>query len=86
MCLGLPGRVVSVADGASTGLVNIAGVVRKIDLSLLSDPSVPGDYVLVHSGIAVERMSADQARQAGSLFEVPVTFRNQGPEDERFRT
>lgn len=68
MCLGLPGRVVRVEDGGRTGRVDVAGVERDIDLSLLSEPALPGEHVLVHSGIALERMSPDQAREAESLF------------------
>jgi hydrogenase expression/formation protein HypC len=73
MCLGLPGRIVSVEaaggdggiDGASRmGNVEVAGVVRRIDLTLLRGPVLPGEHVLIHSGIALERMPADQAREA----------------------
>ncbi|MDT4925909.1 MAG: hydrogenase expression/formation protein HypC [Pseudonocardiales bacterium] len=68
MCLGLPGRIVSVDDDGKVGQVDVAGVIREIDLSLLPGPLAPGDHVLIHSGIALERMTPDQARNAGGPF------------------
>jgi hydrogenase expression/formation protein HypC len=68
MCLGLPGRIVSLDEGTNLGRVEVAGVVREIDLSLLQGPLAPGDYLLVYSGIALERMSPDQAQEAEAWF------------------
>jgi hydrogenase expression/formation protein HypC len=68
MCLGLPGRLVSVAAGDTVARVEVAGVERDIDISLLAGPFVPGEYLLVHSGIALERMSAERAAEVRSLF------------------
>jgi hydrogenase expression/formation protein HypC len=88
MCLGLPGRIVSVdegsVDGASRmGQVEVAGVVRRIDLSLLRGPLLPGEYVLIHSGIALERMSADRARELEGLFAPPGVLREELAQDQR---
>ncbi|MEP6599920.1 MAG: HypC/HybG/HupF family hydrogenase formation chaperone [Actinomycetota bacterium] len=68
MCLGLPGRVVEVTPGSDVARVDVAGVVRDIDLGLLDGPFVPGDYILIHSGFALERMDADRARDALGVF------------------
>jgi hydrogenase expression/formation protein HypC len=78
MCLGLPGRVVSIEAGSTVGRVDVAGVVRDIDLVLLDPPAHPGEYVLVHSGIALERMSPDRAREAETLLS--ATGRSGDPE------
>jgi hydrogenase expression/formation protein HypC len=64
MCLGLPGRVVALDEGGNLGQVDIAGVIRRIDLSLLPATPMPGQYVLVHSGIALELLPAEQAAEA----------------------
>lgn len=82
MCLGLPGRVVSVEAGSSVCQVEIAGAVRGIDVSLLPGPVLPGDLVLVHSGIALERLSADQAAEAETLFAPPRPLREELPQDQ----
>lgn len=68
MCLGLPGRVVSIAPGSGLARVDVAGVIRDIDLGLLGGPFAPGDFILVHSGFALERMSPDEARDALDVF------------------
>jgi hydrogenase expression/formation protein HypC len=86
MCLGLPGRIVSVEEGSSggrTGQVEVAGIVRRIDLTLLRGPVLPGEHVLIHSGIALERMSADQAREAMSLFAPSGALREDVAQDQR---
>lgn len=70
MCLGLPGRVVSIAPGNVIAQVEVAGVVRDIDVSQLTGPLVPGVYLLVHSGFALERMSVERAKEALRPFEV----------------
>jgi hydrogenase expression/formation protein HypC len=68
MCLGLPGRLVALLEGGELGQVEIAGVVRQVDLSLLPEPPSPGDYLLVHSGIALEPLSPERAREATAWF------------------
>ncbi|MDQ1739852.1 MAG: hydrogenase expression/formation protein HypC [Pseudonocardiales bacterium] len=89
MCLGLPGRIVSVDEGSSSdgasrmGDVEVAGVVRRIDLSLLRGPLLPGEHVLIHSGTALERMSADRAWEAEALFAPPGMLREELAQDQR---
>lgn len=67
MCLGIPGRVLDIVHG-TVARVDVAGVVREIDLGLLDGPFVPGDYILVHSGYALERMSEADAADALTMF------------------
>ncbi len=68
MCLGLPGRIVEVQPGGDVARVDVAGVLREINIALLDGPFVPGDYLLIHSGFALERMSPDEARDALDVF------------------
>jgi hydrogenase expression/formation protein HypC len=69
MCLGIPGRIVSVEPGNDLAQVDVAGVVREINLALLDGPFLPGEYILIHSGFALERMTEAQAREALTVFE-----------------
>lgn len=69
MCLGIPGRIVDMVGNGEFARVDVAGVVREINVALLDGPFVPGDYILIHSGFALERMTADEARDALSVFE-----------------
>jgi hydrogenase maturation factor len=68
MCLGTVGQVT--AEGADRRVKIRAGD-RDITASLLavSDPIEPGDWVLVHSGLVLERLTAQEARDALQLRE-----------------
>jgi hydrogenase expression/formation protein HypC len=68
MCLGIPGRIVDASPGNPYALVDVAGVVREINLALLDEPFEPGEYILIHSGFALERMTEDEARDALTVF------------------
>jgi hydrogenase expression/formation protein HypC len=64
MCLGLPGQVVEVRPGSDLASVDVVGVTREINVGLLDEPPVPGEYLLIHSGFALERMTEDEWRDA----------------------
>jgi hydrogenase expression/formation protein HypC len=75
MCLAIPGRIVElVTDPAPLAMVEVAGVRRRVDLGLLVDdmPAV-GDWVLIHVGFAMskisERQAEDQMRMLAALGE-----------------
>ncbi|MCA1586316.1 MAG: HypC/HybG/HupF family hydrogenase formation chaperone [Acidobacteria bacterium] len=65
MCLAIPGKIVElVADTATGAIVDVVGVRRRIDLGLLQDdPPVPGDWVLIHVGLAMSKISEVDARE-----------------------
>lgn len=68
MCLAIPGKIVELdAQNAQLAIVDVVGVRRKVDLGLLADGSIhPGDWVLIHVGFAMSKVSeaeaADQMR------------------------
>jgi hydrogenase expression/formation protein HypC len=79
MCLGIPGRIVEEPDADGVALVDVAGVAREINLALLDGPFRPGDYILIHSGFALERMTPEDAAAALGVFDdgdrtAPVEF------------
>lgn len=64
MCLAIPARVVELST-TETGraLIEVGGVRRSIDTGLLADdPPRTGDWVLVHVGFALSKISEEQAR------------------------
>ncbi|MCB1518958.1 MAG: HypC/HybG/HupF family hydrogenase formation chaperone [Hyphomicrobiaceae bacterium] len=66
MCLALPARVVSLeADDLAT--VALEGVRKKISLALVDDVAV-GDYVLVHVGYALHKVSEEEAERTLSMM------------------
>ena len=63
MCLAIPGQVVEVFSGQqNTALIDVVGVRRKVDLGLLQDDMPkPGDWVLIHVGFAMSKISEEDA-------------------------
>ena len=59
-------------DDLDLGQVEVAGVVREINLALLDGPFVPGEYILIHSGFALERMSARAGRRRARVLRRPT--------------
>ena len=67
MCLGIPGQVVELLAGygGHLALVDVEGARRKVNIGMLEgDPPEPGQWVLIHMGFAVERVSAEAAEEA----------------------
>ena len=52
MCVGLSAKVVKISDG--TAVVDAGGAKREVSAQLLGDLE-PGDYVMVHAGVAIAR-------------------------------
>jgi len=63
MCLAIPGQVVQLFPGQpNTALIDVVGVRRKVDLGLLADDlPVKGDWVLIHVGFAMSKISEEDA-------------------------
>jgi hydrogenase expression/formation protein HypC len=64
MCLAIPGKILELFPVAEhpCALVDVAGVRRKVDLGLLEDdPPARGDWVLIHVGFAMSKISEEQA-------------------------
>ncbi len=77
MCLAIPARIAAIDHLGQTARVSLGGVVKEISLALVDDVSV-GDYVLIHVGYALNRLSEEEAAQtlalmaeAGMLAEEP---------------
>ncbi len=67
MCLGVPGKVLSV-DGL-TAEVDFFGVRRQVRLDIVDVPVQPGDYVLNHVGFAIHRIPEDEIGETLALFD-----------------
>jgi hydrogenase expression/formation protein HypC len=65
MCLAIPGRVVElIQDLPNQAMVEVTGVRRRVDLGLLQDDMPrPGDWVLIHVGFAMSKISEEGAEQ-----------------------
>lgn len=64
MCVGLPAKVVKIKNGMA--LVDASGARREVSAELL-DELDPGDYVMVHAGIAIAKINSDDHAEAEDL-------------------
>lgn len=94
MCLAIPGKIVKLDPGnPQLAVVDVVGVRRKVDLGLLQDEVLkPNDWVLIHVGFAMSKISeadaADQMRTLAVLGESEAAMqeaRGYGLENESNR-
>ncbi|MFI6741707.1 HypC/HybG/HupF family hydrogenase formation chaperone [Nonomuraea sp. NPDC050451] len=64
MCLGIPGELVErLPEHEDLAVVDVSGVRRRINVGLLADEALgPGDWVLVHVGFALSKISELEAQ------------------------
>ncbi len=65
MCLSIPGKVKSI-DG-DKAIVSVGGTEYETSLQLLEDVKVD-DYVLVHTGFAIQKLDEEEALETLRLF------------------
>ena len=65
MCVGLPAKVVQMKNG--TAVVDATGAKREISTELLTDVH-PGDYVMVHAGMAIAKITADDQSETEAIL------------------
>ena len=61
MCLAIPGKIVEIRG--LVAIVDYGGVRREARLDFVPDVK-EGDYVIVHTGFAIEKMDEDAARKS----------------------
>ena len=73
MCLAIPGKKVELlAEDRDLAVVDVLGVQRRVDLGLLQEEGpMNGDWVLIHVGFAMSKISeADALDQMRMLTEL----------------
>ncbi len=66
MCVGLPARVVTIKNGMA--LVDASGAKRTVSAQLL-DELDPGDYVMVHAGMAIAKITDTDDEETDHILE-----------------
>ena len=67
MCLALPARVVAIDAAADMATVAVGEVRKDVSLALVEDVQVD-DFVLIHVGYALNKVSAEEAERTLKLF------------------
>ena len=66
MCVGLAAKVVGLKNGMA--VVDAMGAKREVSAELLEDLE-PGDYVMVHAGIAIAKITDDDENETDELLD-----------------
>lgn len=67
MCVGLAAKVVGIKNGMA--VIDASGAKREVSAELLQDLE-PGDYVMVHAGIAIAKITDDDEEETDELMEM----------------
>ena len=67
MCLGIPGKVISVEGQSAT--VDFFGLQKQVRLDVVDEPVAPGDYILNHVGFAIRRIPESEIGETLAIFE-----------------
>ena len=64
MCLGVPGKITEIymADTLRMGKIDFGGVIREACLEYIPDAEI-GEYVVIHVGFAISRLSEEEAQE-----------------------
>jgi len=65
MCLGIPGKVIEIEKNLAK--VDVGGLLRDVSLDLCPDVSI-GEYVLIHTGFAIQKVDEDEAKETLELL------------------
>ena len=68
MCLALPAEIMSIDRAAETAVVALGGVKKEISIALLNEIEV-GDFVLIHVGFALHKLSPEEAARTLRMIE-----------------
>ena len=66
MCLSIPARIVSI-DGSMAD-VSAGGAEFKAGLHMIENAKI-GDYILLHAGFAIQKISEEEAKETIKLLE-----------------
>jgi hydrogenase expression/formation protein HypC len=66
MCLAVPGKIISIGKEFKAE-VDFGGVIRAVQLDLMPDVKT-GEYVIVHAGFAIQRLTEEDALETMQLI------------------
>ncbi len=67
MCLALPAKIVAIDEASDMATVALGEVKKDISLALVEDVQL-GDFVLIHVGYALNKVSPEEAERTLQLF------------------
>jgi hydrogenase expression/formation protein HypC len=82
MCLSIPARVDSIKDGIATCTVGESSYDTSLDLISNEEINI-GDYVLIHTGFAIQKLDTEEANKILDTFEEFKELNEKMDEEER---
>jgi hydrogenase expression/formation protein HypC len=67
MCLAIPAKVVAIDESGENATVLLGEVKKEVSLALVDDVAVD-DFVLIHVGYALSKVSEEEAEKTLLLF------------------
>lgn len=68
MCLAIPGKVVAIDETLDMATVSVGNVKKDVSIALVEDVGL-GDYLLIHVGYALNKISEEEAASTLKMFE-----------------
>jgi len=68
MCLAVPAIVTALNESSDTATVDLSGIQKDVSTVLVDDVNI-GDYLLIHVGFALHKLSEEEAMSTLALFE-----------------
>lgn len=81
MCLSIPSKVVEI-DENNYATVDTLGVKRQVTLDLIPEKVEVGEYVLIHIGFAMSKISKEEAEESLRIYNEIAEQMNSGEIDE----
>ena len=81
MCLGVPGKIIEITEGNGLKMakVDFGGITRETCLEYIPE-AVVGDYVVIHVGFAITKLSEEEAQETLALLQELVDIEEElGP-------
>lgn len=67
MCVAIPGKIIEIYEYES--LIDFGNIKKRINTFFIDDIKI-GEYVLVHAGSAIEKISEQEALETLELFKI----------------
>ena len=75
MCLSIPSKVIKI-DENNMATVDTMGVKREVTLDLIGEKVDIGDFVLIHVGFAMNKISKEEALESIRVYDEIVAKMN----------
>ncbi len=68
MCLSIPAKIEKIEG--ETAICSVGGSIYRANLMMLHTETLkPGDYVLIHTGFAIQKLDSEEAEASLKAFE-----------------